>query len=455
MEQMTESAPGASPTRGAVSRRRFAALASGSIGAQAALTACASSGDQAPAASATPQTVRLWFGLAPTHTTILAAREVVKRFVAENPYKISLNQEELQSGPNNKEKVVTALAAGDPPDASWLPFFEAVDFHVRGALADTETVFKGEKAWRERRDDMFPVVREKSTWKGKLAGIPIVNSAIAIAYSRPVFARAGVPAPKSDWTWNDLVAIAKRTASPPEVHGFGIGTTGAYVTILWFLQFFGTTGKSLFNKELTKVEFPQVEMEQTAKFIYDLFYTHQVSPWPAQAELLQNNTGAMELQGAYRVPVFEQKGVSFGAVRLPNPPFGKPARANYGGGHNVLVFKKGNADKELAAARVALYMTDKWAQQQQVMNAYNIPVTKSAAESPELKQWLATRPDLKVWIDESEFTTMVNALPSGQKVYMLMGDALQEYFAQKVSLSAALENMRRLGQQQLDDDLKR
>ena len=441
--------------RGLTRRRAIPTLAASSLGAQAALTACASGEQAAPAVSAAPQTVRFWFGLAPTHTTVVATNQVLKRFAAENPYKISFNQGELQSGPNNKEKVVAALAAGDPPDACWLPFFEAVDMQLRGALADSETVFKGEKTWRERRDDMFPVVREKSTWKGKLAGIPIVNSAIAIAYSRPVFAKAGVPAPTANWTWNDLVTIAKRTASPPDVHGFGIGTTGGYLTILWFLQFFGTTGQSLFNKDLTKVELRQVETEQTAKFIHDLFHTHQVAPWPAQAELLQNNIGAMELQGAYRVPVFEQKGVSFGAVRLPNPPFGKPVRANYGGGHNVLIFKKGNPDKELAAGRVALFMTDKWAQQQQVMNAYNIPVTKSSTESPELKQWLATRPDLKVWVDESEFTTMINALPSGQKVYAIMGDALQEYFAQKVSLSAALENMRRLGQQQLDEDLKR
>ncbi|HEV2126173.1 MAG TPA: extracellular solute-binding protein, partial [Chloroflexota bacterium] len=379
----------------------------------------------------------------------------LQQFSADNPYRITIKQDELETASYALDKVKTALAAGDPPDAWYGPWFDAVDFLVQGALVDIDETLKTEKIWRQRREDIFPLLRETTTWKGKLAGIPVNTNNIAVAYSPPVFSRLGLQPPKVDWTWDDLVAMGKRANNPPDLYGFGIGNSGGYATLVWFLQLYGTTGQALFNKDMTKIMLPTREAEQTARFIHDLHHVHQISPWPADGELLQKNKGAMEFQGSYRVPTFKQKDVAYGVQRLPMPKFGKPTRRTYGGGQNMLIFKGANADRQLAGARVAMHMTDVQAQVQQVTVANNNPVTRSALESKELKEWFAGEPELRVWIEESPYTTRINAVPSGLKLFTEMGNALQEYYGQKVGLSAALENMRRAGQQLLDEDLKR
>ncbi|HEX2185700.1 MAG TPA: extracellular solute-binding protein, partial [Chloroflexota bacterium] len=350
------------PVAGKTRRRILAALGALATAVPALGAACDAPREQAPAAAALPVRLQFQFYLPVTHPAGKVWREVLQRFSKATDQKIAFNEAEWD-GDTTLEKLQTYITGGTPPDAWYGGFFDLTPLMIQGAAVPVDEAMKGVADWRKRRDDISPLMRDTISWKGKLSAVPVDRNFIAVAYSRGHLRKAGLPEPKPDWTWDDLLSMARRAASPPDVWGLDFAHGGGYVTLLMWMQFYASTGGQLMNKEATKVTVANVTAEQTSRWLYDLIHSHRLAPFPAATELLrQGEKTVFEQQGPYRLPTFRQQNVDFGVVRNPLPTFGRPTRITYGGGSGLSILKGQDGGHVAQTALAALAMVEPEAQ---------------------------------------------------------------------------------------------
>jgi ABC-type glycerol-3-phosphate transport system substrate-binding protein len=439
-------APGRGPTR-------RGHLRSGSAVALAALWAgaCAGAEDTAPAPAAQPVQLEFQFYLPQTHPAGGTWRKVLQGFSRTTDQKITFNTLGWE-GDTTLDKLLTYITAGTPPDAWYGGFFDLTPLLAQGAAVPLDDAMKGIAEWRRRRDDLSPLMRDTLTWKGRLAGMPVDRNFIAVAYHRGHLRKAGLADPKGDWKWDDLLAMARKAASPPEVWGLDYRFDAGYTALLFWLQFYASAGGQLLNKEATRVTVQNTEAERTSQWLYDLVHSHRLAAFPSQFELLRTEKTVFEQQGPYRLPTFRQLNVDLGVVRNPAPGFGRPTRITYGSGSGLAILKGRDGSRVTPAARAALAMVEPEAQALLVTEGGNMPVTTSGFERKEVKDFGAKDPEFGAWLAETPYATRVQALPSGQKLYNEMAGPLVDYFNQKTGLREALEKMQIVGQRLLDEE---
>ena len=152
-----------SRTHNGPTRRRLIAPALGMAGAAGALALGACGGEPAPGADGPPRAtlqgtnVEYWNSNAPTHAEEVAKRKVLEAFASQNTLGVKLQFNEVaDANAASLDKIITALAAGSPPDLySTHPFFTS-DLHSRGATVDPDAELKGDGEWKKARPRPTP-----------------------------------------------------------------------------------------------------------------------------------------------------------------------------------------------------------------------------------------------------------------------------------------------------------
>ena len=174
----------------------------------AAISACAApaaapSGAAEPAAAgaepAAAGKVKFEFWHIQTSTPELI-QNAVDRFTADNPG-VSVEVVPLQNDPY-KTKIKVAMGAGNPPCVfpTWGggPLYEYVQ---AGQVVDLSD-YMNQDAYVER---FVPASLSNVTFDGKIWGVPVENSAIAVIwYNKTIFAENGITPPA---TWDELLAV--------------------------------------------------------------------------------------------------------------------------------------------------------------------------------------------------------------------------------------------------------
>jgi len=118
------------------------------------------------------------------------------------------------------EKTLTAIAGGTAPSYYYIGSSTSSgpqEFINQGAAADITSFVKN---WTQAK--YIPRIVWESAWRsGRCYGIPsYIYSHKVIAYRKDWFREAGIfntrgePAPPDDWTWNELIEIAKKITNP-------------------------------------------------------------------------------------------------------------------------------------------------------------------------------------------------------------------------------------------------
>ena len=133
-----------------------------------------------------------------------ALRELVAAYEAARPG-VRVAFTGVPSQGDHIAKLSTAFAGGRPPDVFLLNYRRLGPFVDRGVLAPV-------RLQRLSTDDLFAPPVEAFTYDGQLACLP-QNVSSSVAYlNLDLFARAGVPLPDADWTWDDLEQAARTFA---------------------------------------------------------------------------------------------------------------------------------------------------------------------------------------------------------------------------------------------------
>ena len=171
-----------------------------------------------------------------------------------------------------RQKLITAIAAGNPPDLcmmwdNWLGELEGM-----GALEDLTGQIK---AWKHYADTT-PTAWQTVTVKGKIVSFPwaITNDAIFVRTDRAK--EYGLTAPKDDWTWDDFLTLAKGFTKPEKnQYGFGMRGGGTWA-VLYASEFLYGSGAQVLKDG--KVVINSKEAVEGFEWYIDLLRKHKVTP---------------------------------------------------------------------------------------------------------------------------------------------------------------------------------
>ena len=119
-------------------------------------------------------------------------------------------------GVSYKEKILTSIAAGDPPDVFLLDSIDVPAFVNRGVLLDLAPF--ASRVGLEVAS-FFPHVLAIAQRDGSLYAFPKDFTPMVLYYNRALFDEARVEYPKPGWTWDDFLQTCRRLRGDADGNG--------------------------------------------------------------------------------------------------------------------------------------------------------------------------------------------------------------------------------------------
>jgi multiple sugar transport system substrate-binding protein len=200
-------------------------------------------------------TLTMWIGYTPPPPVdesfeYLSVQDMVQRFEAQYP-NIHINLEYVNSD-NALTKATVALQGGKQPDISYQYGTNMPQLATAPKLVDlTQRVQDPSFDW----SDFFEGERAVATVDGRVLGIPALVDNLAIVYNKDLFAKAGLPTPSPDWTWDDVRTAAKAISDPPNTFGLVFPADGSETMVWQYEAMLWEAGGDILNADNTQAAF--------------------------------------------------------------------------------------------------------------------------------------------------------------------------------------------------------
>lgn len=171
-------------------------------------------------------TIRIMDYFVPTDTLAPHFEEVFRKFEADFP-NVRIQHEGLESA-DFRTKLAVEMAAGNPPDISYVVVGLSWEYGEQGLLMDLAPVFEKEKEWRETI--VSTAIKAFSTSDGKIYAVPFVAQIGGLYYNKNVYERAGISGPPS--TWDELMEQVEKVK---KVGAYAFVTGGKEWRYAWFI----------------------------------------------------------------------------------------------------------------------------------------------------------------------------------------------------------------------------
>ena len=281
-----------------------------------------------------------------------------------------------------RQKLVTSITAGNPPDCcqvwdNWVGELEGMNA--------VEDLTGKVKEWKHGKD-VLPIAWETVTVKGKILSFPWVVTNDAIYYRTDRLKEYGLKAPKEDWTWDDFLGLAKGfTKADKNQYGFGMRGQGTWA-VLYATEFMYGNGAQVLKDG--KVAINSKEAVEALDWYLDLLRKHKVTPpsvptdgWRQIVEgfgrgitsTYLHNSGSSEEQKGFVGPQ------NFATVPLPLGPAKK--RASFYFSETLTAFKAGKSRD--GAWRFMSWLMDDEPHFMYAKTLGLLPARKTVADRPE------------------------------------------------------------------------
>jgi multiple sugar transport system substrate-binding protein len=171
-----------------------------------------------------------------------------------------------------RQKLITAVSAGNPPDCCQIWDNWVGEFDGMGAIEDLTPKVKDWKHYKET----VPVAWETVTVKGKILSFPwaVTNDAIFVRTDR--VKEYGLKMPGPDWTWDEFLATAKGLTKPEKnQYGFGMRGAGTWA-VLYATEFLYGAGAQVLKDGKVVINSP--ESVSGFEWYIELIRKHKVTP---------------------------------------------------------------------------------------------------------------------------------------------------------------------------------
>ena len=171
------------------------------------------------------------------------------------------------------------FAAGTPADVVLLNYRRYGAFAAKGALEPLGPYLERSRMINER--DFYAQAIEPFRWQGTITCIPQNLSSLVVYYNKDLFARAGVPPPTPDWTWDDFLHAARTltrdTKGAGRVDQYGLGTEVSLFRVAPFIWQNG--GEIVDNTQApTRLTLDASRARDAIQWFVELQTKHHVTP---------------------------------------------------------------------------------------------------------------------------------------------------------------------------------
>lgn len=326
---------------------------------------------------------------------------------------------EPNPGRQYEEKILTALAANEPPDVFLLDSKLIPTFTNKKVLLDLGPYVEELKI---DTSQWFPNVLNIGRIGTAVFAFPKGFTPLMIYYNKELFRKAGVPYPAANWNWDEYLSSARTLTRDFDSDGstdqYGAAFSNYYYYwIAWVWSAGGDVVDPTGN--LATGYLNSSGTESALRFLIDLQTKHKVAPntgsWiqsektGINVQLFMNGAIAMLVDGHWRIPRFlrqmEERKLDVGVVPLPG--VGDHPRVNvmYESGWSVPV----NTKHPREAALLAAFMAGETANRIRAARRLEIPSVRSVAEEMVASDTLGLE---RAFVDEVRFCRQ----PWGSKV---------------------------------------
>jgi multiple sugar transport system permease protein len=296
---------------------------------------------------------------------------------------------EPNPGRQYEEKILTGLAANEPPDVFLLDSKLIPTFTDKKVLLDlTPFIQKLAIDTTQWFSDVLAIARRGTG----LYAFPKGFTSLMIFYNKELFDKAGIAYPKNDWTWDDYLRIAQHLTLDLNGDGkpdqYGTAFTNYY---FYWIPWVWTGGGDVVSPDGLRATgyLNSAASESALHFLINLRSKYHVAPdvgtW-VQAEktgmnyqLFANGKIATITDGHWRMPRFlkylEKGTLKIGVAPLPRFPNGQKVNVMYESGWCVPV----NTKHPEEAAALAAFMAGGTAARIRSAQNLEIPAVISAA----------------------------------------------------------------------------
>lgn len=239
-------------------------------------------------------------------------------------------------------KILTRIAGGAAPDiiATEVDYF--VTFATKGVLEDLNPYVAADPEGFNK-EDFFPQIIDRFTYNGKLLAAPRDIAPFAcVFYNKKVFDDAKIPYPTDDWTWSDLLRLARDLTKKDEA-----GRIKQYGFYAWAWKNFiygngGGLVDNVKNPQKTTIDDPK--SVAGLQFYADLSSLYEAMPTPTAFtnfgmgadRMFANGRIAMFLSGIWETPQFRNYNFDWDVVMFPKNNEGVRAFGSGGTGYAIL-----------------------------------------------------------------------------------------------------------------------
>jgi len=380
-------------------------------------------------------TIQIWEGY--TQVEAKAFAHLVSQYEATHPGQ-KVNTLYVNSD-NTLQKVLTAVRGGSPPDiaylyGSWAPNVA----EIPSVVNLTQVVKRPGVNW----NDFWTGERAVATVNGKVIGVPALVDNLAVVYNKTLFAKAGLPVPGPDWTWQDFVADAKKLTNPAiKQYGTAYVTPGTEDTVWHWVPLLWEAGGQLLTPDNKKAAFDSPAGLASLNTLRQMAVTDKsmyLDPSDsAYGNLFNSGKIGMLVTGPWDLAVFPN--VKYGVQVMPAYPGASGGHQTISGPDNWVVFNNGSA-RVSAAEQFLLWLTAPAQVKYWAVQTGNLPSRQSVGDSAAVSQQMnAALPGVGTFVSNLANVKQARPqIPQYPKISTILGTMIVSVLLGKSQPQAAL-----------------
>ena len=379
----------------------------------------------------------LWHGFTSPGAELNAIKAMTAEFNRTHP-NITVTPQFSGNSDYALQKVLAAIAAGNPPDISYLYGSWSANIATTPALAPLTRYVAQDPSFGW--NDFWGVERGVATVKGKIVGVPALVDNLALVYNKKLFAQAGLAPPTPNWTWTDFQnAAVKLTNAAKKQFGWAYVNDGSEDTVWRFWAMLWQAGGSILAPGNKQAAFDSPAGVQALTLLQNLSRKQSIYLDTGSGNyigLFNSGHIGMLWTGPWDLAQIAGSQVSFGVQILP----GDLNHQTIAGPDNWVVFDNGSA-RSHAAFEFLKWFTSPAINLEWCLRTGDLPIRAATTKLPGFKQYLARYPGDRVWVQNLNNALQARpVLASYPKISTVIGQAVQSVLLGKASPQQALSS---------------
>ena len=328
-------------------------------------------------------------------------------------------------------KILTAVAAGSPPDTY------SSSAMIRPELIKDKAVEDLNKYGK--RPELFQAFDVPTTFQGGWYGVPMNGGLWTMCYNEDLFKKAGLDPAKGPQIWDDLVELGKKLTVPAD-NQFGLVLPNKpipWTCEIWY-GFLLQAGGDFLTPDNSAAAFNSEAGAKALQFYVDLHHTHKVASLASM-----DSAGVQSAYGTGKVGIWTMYPVNTGSIaalnfKSRNVPAAKGVKqgTHFAGTHMPMM--SGGKNKESVWKFFEWWMKPennaKWC-----ANTGGLPIMKAVTETQVYKEYLVKQPLAQAYIDSASFAKPLPLVIGISEMEQAVAEAVEACVIAKAPVKATLD----------------